>query len=81
MDKGSVLKVVQVGPTVILSTGTTRYTYQEVTNPNHTCNEPKLLQAGDVVIVQNLAPNKDVLVKGPCGCTYLLYDLVSESAN
>jgi hypothetical protein len=81
MDKDFVLRVADVGAAVTLSAGTTRYEYQGVKHPNHTCNEPRPLQAGDVVIVQNLAPNKDVLVKGPCGCNFFLYDLVVEPAN
>jgi hypothetical protein len=78
MDKGFTLKVIEVGAIVTLSTGATNYKYGRITEPNHTCNEPKALKPGDVVIVQNEAPNKDVLVKGPCGCNFLLYELVSE---
>jgi hypothetical protein len=34
-----------------------------------------------MVVVQRVVPNGDVLVNGPCGCNYLLYDLVSEPPN
>lgn len=43
--------------------------------PNHACNKPGMLKRGDVVVVESVAPNKDVLVKGPCGCNFLLYGL------
>jgi hypothetical protein len=81
MDKrleGAPLKVVEAGATLILSTNTTDYRYRGITNPNHTCREQSPLKVGDMVMVQRVVPNKDVLVKGPCGCNYLLYDLVSE---
>lgn len=74
MDKGCTLTVTETERAVTLSTGMTNYRYLGVMEPNHTCNEPKPLKSGDVVIVQNLAANKDVLVKGPCGCKFLLYE-------
>jgi hypothetical protein len=80
MDKqleGTPLKVVEVGATLTLSTNTTDYRYHGITNPNHTCGEQQRpLKAGDMVVVQRVIPNKDMLVKGPCGCNYLLYGLV-----
>ncbi len=81
MDKELTLIVTEVRATATLSTGATNYKYGGITEPNHTCNEPKALKPGDVVIVQNMAPNKDVVVKGPCGCNFLLYDLVSPARN
>lgn len=79
MDKGFTLKVIEVGATVTLSTGAINYKYREITEPNHACAEPKPLEPGDVVVVQSVAPTKDVLVKGPCGCNFLLYELVTEA--
>jgi hypothetical protein len=81
MDKrleGVPLKVVEAGATLTLSTNTTNYRYRGIANPNHTCREQNHLKVGDMVVVQRVAPNKDMLVKGPCGCNYLLYDLVGE---
>jgi len=78
MDKGFTLTVTVTEMGVTLSMGTTNYRYRGMTEPNHTCNEPKALVPGDVVIVQNEAPNNDVLVKGPCGCNFLLYERASE---
>jgi hypothetical protein len=79
VDKGFTLTVTVTEMGLTLSTGTTNYGYRGITAPNHTCNEPKALKAGDVVIVQNVAPNKDILIKGPCGCDFLFYDLDTEA--
>jgi hypothetical protein len=81
MDKrleGVPLKVVEAGETLTLSTNTTNYRYRGIANPNYTCREQNHLKVGDMVVVQRVAPNKDMSVKGPCGCNYLLYDLVEE---
>ncbi len=80
MEKGYTLTVAKVEGAVTLSTGTSRYNYRGVTVPNHACNKPTMLKRGDVVVVVgNVTPNKDLLVKGPCGCNFLLYDLVIEA--
>lgn len=84
MDKqleGAPLKVVETGATLSLSTNTAEYRYRGITNPNHMCGKQSHLKAGDMVVVQQVVPNKDVLVKGPCGCSYLFYDLVLESPH
>ncbi len=79
MDKGFTLKVIEVGATVTISTRVINYKYRGITGPNHACAEPKPLKPGDMVVVQSVAPNKDVVIKGPCGCNFLLYELVTEA--
>ena len=76
MGKGWVLKVTEVG--VVIRLGTTAY--QGVTEPNHRCQDPKPLQPGDVVAVKNMTPTS-VLVTGPCGCDYLLWDRLSAASG
>ncbi len=78
MDKGFTLTIAEVGTTVTLSAGTTNYKYGGFKGPNHTCSEPKALKPRDVVVVQNVAPSS-VLVTGPCGCNFLLYDKVPRA--
>jgi hypothetical protein len=79
MDKGFTLKVIEVGAIVTLNAGTANYKYRGIKEPNHTCKQPNALKSGDVVIVQNETPKKDVLIMGPCGCNFLLYELVAEA--
>jgi len=76
--EGAPLKVVETGATLTVTTNATDYRYRGITNPNHTCEDGRPLKAGDMVVVQRVAPNRDMLVKGPCSCNYLLYGLVSE---
>lgn len=76
MDKGCVLNVTEVG--VVIRLGTTAY--QGVTEPNHRCQDPKRLQPGDVVAVKNMTPTS-VLVTGPCGCDFLLWDRLPEASG
>lgn len=75
MDKGVVLKVLETGTGATVSTTDTVYRYKGMTQPKHKCKQPRSLQPEDVVMVENVTPNKDILVKGPCGCDFLLYDL------
>lgn len=78
MEKDSTLTVGEVGATVTLATTSTRYAYRRVTAPKHRCKEPRPLQRGDVVVVENRTPSS-VLVKrtqGPCRCPFLLHDPV-----
>ena len=79
MDKGFTLKVIEVGATVTSSTSAINYNYRGITEPNHACAEPERLKSGDVVVVQSVAPNKDDLIKGPCGCNFLLYERVTKA--
>jgi len=80
MDKGWVLKVTEIGSCVRVSTSDTVYEYHGMTAPNHVCKEPKPLELGDVVIAKNVTPTS-VLVTGPCGCDYLLWDRVGEEGT
>jgi hypothetical protein len=79
MDKGLVLKIIEVGSRVRVGTNSTLYEYHGMTIPNHTCKEPKPLEPGDVVTVKNMTPTS-VLVTGPCGCDYLLWDRIAGEA-
>jgi hypothetical protein len=76
MDKGWVLRVTAVEPGIRVGTSTMSYEYRGITDPNHTCRDPRRLAVGDVVTVKNLTATS-VLVTGCCGCDYLLWDLVS----
>lgn len=76
MDKGWVLKVTAIGLGIRVTTSSMSYEYRGITEPSHTCRDPKRLAVGDVVTVKNLTPTS-VLVTGSCGCDYLLWDLVS----
>jgi hypothetical protein len=80
MDKGRVLKVTEIGSCVRVSTSDAVYEYHGMTAPNHVCKEPKPLELGDVVIVKSVTPTS-VLVTGPCGCDYLLWDRVGEEGT
>lgn len=73
MDKGWVLGVIEVGARVRVGTSSIFYEYQGMTEPNHTCQEPRPLRPGDVVTVKNVT-RTSVLVTAPCGCDYLLWD-------
>lgn len=78
MDKDSTLIVAEVETPVMLATSSTRYAYQGLTAPNHTCKEPRPLRRGDVVVVRNRTATS-VLVsrtEGPCRCPFLLHDPV-----
>lgn len=76
MDRGSVLKVTEVGACVRVDTSA----YQGVTEPNHRCQAPRSLQASDLVTVKNVTPTS-LLVTGPCGCDFLLWDPLSEASG
>ncbi len=76
MDKGSVLRVIEVTAHVRVGTSEIICEYQGMTEPNHMCQAPKPLQSGDLVTVKNVAPTS-VLVTGPCGCDFLLWGRLS----
>lgn len=76
MDKGWILKVTEVGAVIRL--GTTAY--QGVTEPNHRCQDPKPLQADDPVTLKNVTPTS-LLVTGPCGCDFLLWEPLLEASG
>lgn len=76
MDKGWILKVTEVGARVRVDTST----YQGVTEPNHKCDRPRPLQVGDVVTVKNVTPTS-LLVTGPCGCDFLLWERLPEASG
>ncbi|MEX0805752.1 MAG: hypothetical protein WD688_20900 [Candidatus Binatia bacterium] len=76
MDKDWVLKVTEAGAVIRL--GITAY--QGVTEPNHRCQDPKPLRRGDVVTVKNMTPTS-VLVTGPCGCDFLLWDRLPAASG
>lgn len=75
--EGAPLRIVETGETLTVTTSTADYRYRRITNPNHSCEAGRPLKVGDTVVVQRVVPNGDILVKGPCGCNYLLWDLVS----
>lgn len=70
-----VLKVKEVSDTVTLTRNTSDYRFR-VVEPNHTCANLSPLRVGDIVRVKRRAANNDLLVEGPCGCDFLLYDVV-----
>jgi len=74
MERGTIAEV-----TITLSVGKSHYNYRGVTEPQHSCKEPRMLKPGDKLKVEKVTPSptKDVLVKGPCGCNFLLYELVT----
>ncbi len=76
MERGTIAEV-----TITLSVGKSRYNYRRLTEPQHSCKGPKMLNPGDKVKVEEVTPSptKDVLVKGSCGCNFLLHELVTEA--
>jgi hypothetical protein len=51
-----------------------QYSFEGFTQPNHTCEKPDPLKAGDYVRVErDQAEGPHLLVKGPCGCDYMFY--------
>ena len=80
MDKGCVLRVIQVGARVRVGTAETIHEYKGMTEPNHKCQAPKPLTPNDCVTVKNLTA-ASVLVTGPCGCDFLLWDRTVEEGT
>ncbi len=76
MDEGWVLRVCEAGERIRVGTDTITFEYEGLTEPNHTCGEPRRLQADYLVTVKKRAPTS-VLVSGPCGCEFLLWGLIS----
>jgi hypothetical protein len=76
MDKGWILKVTEVGAVIRL--GTTAY--KGLIEPNHRCQNPKPLQVDDPVTVKNVTATS-LLVTGPCGCDFLLWEPLLEASG
>jgi len=64
-------EVDRIGSTITLS-GETQHQYQALLM-KHSCKTPRALKAGDVVVVKSVAPNNDISVRAPCGCSLFLF--------